>query len=58
MCDSVQKLDKLSVDTSKIGNNQWTHLSALGSKSSGSYLVLESNEGEITRNYRDTYITM
>jgi hypothetical protein len=58
MCDSIQKLDKLTVDTAAVGNNQWTHLSIAGSQSQGSYLVLEQNDRELVRSYRDTYITM
>ena len=58
MCDSVQKLDKLTVETSAVGNNQWTHLSVSGSQTEGSYLLLEQNDREIVRNQRDTYIPL
>ena len=58
MCDSIQKLDKLTVDTVAVGNNQWTHLPIAGSQSQGTYLVLEQNDRELVRSYRDTYITM
>ena len=58
MCDSIQKLDKLTVDTSAVGNNQWTHLSILGSQTQGTYLILDQNDRELVRNYRETYIAM
>jgi hypothetical protein len=59
LCDSSAKIDKLQVDTSAIGNNQWTHLSLLGHPDQGSYLVLEQNSRVIAQDWsRSRYIVM